>query len=220
MSLGWQHFPLSTFFHQTSLSLPPLASMPFGTFLDTVVWGSLDIPQEQQLIHCFSLTLPCRQTLRHSGFSTSNDSFSLASDIWDAVSDCPDTDKRSICLTSFRLHPALPLESMGIGLGFGEESGDPPIDLDKIHCNDLQEMDNQIHSSSLCLSHSYRRAMEFLEDDLLLDMEEKRAFLHCNGSHSALTSLSHLLRVECQHLHALPCFQLIQRGEFFLFFSF
>lgn len=131
------------------------------------------------------------------------------------MQDCPGVDERSICLASLGLNPVLPWESMGIRLWFGNDGNDPPVDLDRIHPKDQQEMDDQIHSSSLWTSHSYRHAMEFLLDDLdyLLDMEEHRTFLYHTQSHSPLASISSLLLMECKHLCTPLHYRLISRGD-------
>eukprot|EP00961_Rhodomonas_salina_P128861 1736192-Rhodomonas_salina.2 len=98
---------------------------------------------------------------------------------------------------------------MGIGLGFGDDGNEPPRELDRILPQMVQEMDAQIHRSSLRMNPAYCNVMELLQDDHLSDIKERRASFHCTASHAPLIPLSSLLLMECQHLQTTLRFQLI-----------
>eukprot|EP00961_Rhodomonas_salina_P001526 20984-Rhodomonas_salina.1 len=102
---------------------------------------------------------------------------------------------------------------MGIGVGFANDSDDPPDYLNKIHPQTVRAMDEQIHKISLCLNPAYSRVMEFLQDDHLLSMEESRAFPHCTESCDPILSLSSLLAMEHRHLRAPFHFRLVVRDD-------
>eukprot|EP00961_Rhodomonas_salina_P031256 420715-Rhodomonas_salina.1 len=111
------------------------------------------------------------------------------------------------------LDPALPWESMRIGLGFREDQDEQPVDLEKMHPQMRWVMDEQMHISSLHTNSSYRQTMEFLQDEVLLDMEDREAFLHCPQSPRQIVPISSLLSLECQNLGASLRFRLLARGE-------
>eukprot|EP00961_Rhodomonas_salina_P184189 2487186-Rhodomonas_salina.1 len=87
--------------------------------------------------------------------------------------------------------------------------------LDKIHPQTVRAMDEQIHKISVCIDPAYRKAMDFLQDEHLLDMEERRPFLHSIAQCNPILSFSSLL-AECRHLCAPLCFQLVLRDNTYL----
>eukprot|EP00961_Rhodomonas_salina_P151878 2044517-Rhodomonas_salina.2 len=176
-------------------------------------WSSLDIPQSQQVLHCFSLTVPRRRAPGQDGTTTASDAAALASEIWSIVQDCPAVEERDICLASLGLDPAMPWESMGIGVGFVNDGDEPPDDLNKIHPQTVRAMDEQIHKSSLGLNPAYSRMMEFLQDDPFLSMEDSQAFPHHTKFCDPILSPPSLLAMEHRQLCAPFHFWLVVRDD-------
>eukprot|EP00961_Rhodomonas_salina_P037882 508839-Rhodomonas_salina.5 len=108
---------------------------------------------------------------------------------------------------------------MGIGLGFRDDGNDPPRDLDRISLQIVQERDNQIHRSSLCMNPAYSDVMELLQDEHLSDMKESRASLSSCVSRSAYPPLfpsSHGMSASADHF-SLPAH--LARGQRQVFLS-